>query len=312
MKTYHFTVVDTGTPLREAFELWLESLHARQASPKTIRGYRSEVGAFIRFLEAEGITTLAEVQPTHIRKWLIHRRETGVSPAQLHHDWRKPRTFWRWALREELVPHDAFAKVEAPKLRYAVKPALTPEQVEALLKACEGKNWRRLRDRALLLTLLDTGARACEVHSLTVGDANRETVWVQGKGGKQRPLFLSPTTRLALRRYLNACPYSRTDDSPLWWGKKGALTLWGLLEVIEKIGKRAGITPLGAHVFRRTHAVWSLRSGIDLARLQKMLGHSSVSVLLKHYLPLLESDLKEAHQQHSPVNTLLNSRKRRE
>ncbi|MDM7461463.1 MAG: tyrosine-type recombinase/integrase [bacterium] len=311
-QTHHFTVVDTYTPLREAFELWLESLQARQASPKTIRGYRSEVGAFIRFLEAQGITSLEEVQALHIRKWLIHRQAQGVSPAQLHHDWRKPRTFWRWALREELVAHDAFAKAEAPKLRYAVKPCLTPEQVDALLNACEGKHWTRLRDKALLLVLLDTGARASEVHSLTVESANRETVWVQGKGGKQRPLFLSPATRLALRRYLNSCPFKPEPNQPLWWGKRGALTLWGMLEVIEKIGKRTGISPLGAHVFRRTHAVWSLRSGLDLARLQKMLGHSSVSVLVKHYLPLLESDLREAHRQYSPVNTLLHNRKPRE
>ncbi|MFN4032444.1 MAG: tyrosine-type recombinase/integrase, partial [Fimbriimonadales bacterium] len=292
MRTHHFSIVDTSTPLRETFELWLESLQACQASPKTIQGYRSEVGAFIRYLEAQGIAALGEVQPVHIRRWLIHRREQGVSEAQLHHDWRKPRTFWRWALREGLVDHDAFATVQAPKLRYAVKPCLTPEQVDALLKACEGKQWTRLRDKALLLVLLDTGARAGEVHSFRVANASRDTVWVQGKGGKQRPLFLSPETRLALRRYLNACPYPLTDDSPLWWGKYGALTLWGLLEVIEKIGKRAGISPLGAHIFRRTHAVWSLRSGIDLARLQQMLGHSSVSVLVKHYLPLVEDDLK--------------------
>ena len=311
MKTHSLTVATFENALQEAFQLWMESMQARAFSPKTLYGYKVNVGAFIRFLNAPGLTELEQVQPTHIRKWLTYRREKGVSNAQLWNDYRQPRTFWNWCLREELTTHNPFTKVEKPRLETVVKPALTPEQVEALLKACEGKDWLRLRDRALLLTLLDTGLRASEVHSLKATDEKRDTLLIRGKGGKRRVVFLCPETRLALRRYLNACPHSLTDDSPLWWGRNGALTLWGLLEVIENIGKRAGITPLGAHIFRRTHAVWSLRSGIDLAHLQKMLGHSSMSVLVKHYLPLLESDLKEAHRQHSPVNTLLNSRRTR-
>lgn len=304
----HFEVVQCNL-LEQTFELWLESLQAQQASPKTIHGYRSEVGAFIRFLSEQGLTEHEQVEATHVRRWLLYRQSKRVSSAQLHHDWRKPRTFWRWCLREGLTEHDAFAKVQPPKLQYAVKPALVPAQVEALLKACEGRDWLRLRDRSLLFVLLDTGARAHEVHTLRTDDASKESVWVKGKGDKQRPLFLSPETRLSLHRYLRACPFHPKPGDPLWWGKYGALTLWGLKEAVEKIGKRAGITPLGTHAFRRTHAVWSLRSGLDLARLQQMMGHSSVSVLIRHYLPLVEQDLREAHRQHSPVNHLLRNGK---
>ena len=291
--------------LEDAFHLWLESMQARGLSPKSLTGYASEVGQFVRFLrEPLNLTDLDAVQPHHIRKWLIYRQQHGVSNAQLHNDYRKPLTFWNWCLRESLTTNNPFAKVEKPKLQPTLKPALTPDEVEQILQACDGKDWLRLRDKALILLLLDTGLRIHEAHNLTVADAQRETVLIRGKGGKQRVVFLSAEVRLAIRRYLKACPYPLQEDSPLWQGANGALTLWGIMEVVEKIGKRAELPkPLGAHTFRRTFATWSLRSGIDLEQLRQLMGHSDYTVL-RQYLSLVEADLKQAHQQHSPLNNL--------
>jgi site-specific recombinase XerD len=56
-------------------------------------------------------------------------------------------------------------------------------------------------------------------------------------------------------------------------------------------------------VFRRTFATWSLRSGIDLEHLRQLMGHSDYTVL-RQYLSLVETDLKRAHQQHSPLRNL--------
>jgi site-specific recombinase XerD len=294
-----------NSELENAFQLWLESMQARGLSPKSLTGYASEVGQFVRFLREQlNLTDLDAVQPHHIRKWLIARQQHGISNAQLHNDYRKPRTFWNWCIREELTTNNPFAKVEKPKLQPTLKPALTPHEVEQILQACEGKDWLRLRDKALILLLLDTGLRIHEAHKLTVADAQQETVLIRGKGGKQRVVFLSAEVRLAIKRYLKACPYPLTDESPLWWGRNGALTLWGIMEVVEKIGKRAGLKrPLGAHAFRRTFATWSLRSGIDLEHLRQLMGHSDYSVL-RQYLSLVEADLKQAHRQHSPLQSL--------
>ncbi|GIV11781.1 MAG: tyrosine recombinase XerD [Fimbriimonadales bacterium] len=300
----HRIAVIARTELHEAFELWLESMQARQLAPKTLANYRLEVGNFLRFLNELGITTLDAVQPHHIRKWLIHRQQKGVSNRQLQNDYQSPRTFWNWCLKEELTTNNPFLKVEKPRQLPTLKPALTPDEVEQLLRACDGNDWLRLRDKALILLLLDTGMRIHEAHKLTVGDARQECLLIRGKGGKQRVVFLSHEVRLALRRYLKACPYPLNDDSPLWWGRYGALTLHGLLEAIQKIGRRAGLPKhLGAHAFRRTFATWSLRNGIDLEHLRQLMGHSDYGVL-RQYLALVEADLKQAHQQHSPLRNL--------
>jgi integrase/recombinase XerD len=90
--------------IEDAFQLWLESMQARGLSPKSLTGYASEVGQFVRFLREQlNLTDLDAVQPHHIRKWLIYRQQHGISNAQLHNDYRKPRTFWNWCLRENLA-----------------------------------------------------------------------------------------------------------------------------------------------------------------------------------------------------------------
>jgi integrase/recombinase XerD len=303
MQNPRLAIWQSGSEIREAFTLWLEALTARAVAPRTIENYRECVEKFVAFLE-QYASTLDAVQSQHIRKWLIERQRAGVSPHTLHNAYRIPRIFWRWCLREELTTNNPFAKVEKPKPPAKVKPALTPEEVEAILQACEGKDWLRLRDKALCLLLLDTGLRIHEAHKLTVADAKQEVLLIRGKGGKQRVVFLSAEVRLALRRYLNACPHPLTENSPLWQGRYGNLTLYGLKLAIRKVGKRAGLKrPLGAHTFRRTFATWSLRNGIDLEHLRQLMGHSDYSVL-RQYLALVEADLKQAHHQHSPLRNL--------
>jgi integrase/recombinase XerD len=308
MHSSSFEVFHARSEIREAFQLWLEALEARAVSQNTIANYRECVGKFVAFLERYA-STLDAVQSQHIRKWLIERQRAGVSPHTLHNAYRNPRAFWNWCRHEGLTENDPFAKVEKPKLPVKVKPALTPDEVEQVLHACEGKHWLQQRDKALCLLLLDTGLRIHEAHKLTVADAKQEVLLIRGKGGKQRVVFLSAEVRLALKRYLKACPYPLTDESPLWQGAKGTLTLHGLKNAVKAIGKRAGLKrPLGAHAFRRTFATWSLRNGIDLEHLRQLMGHSDYSVL-RQYLALVEADLKQAPQQHSPLNNL-RSRKR--
>ncbi len=298
--------VQVRSELRECLNLWLDTVALRTESRHTARVYKQVASRFLQYLESQGIETLDAVQPHHVRAYLLQRKQAGVSPYTLAKDYRHLHAFWNWCLREELTTNNPFAKVEKPKPPAKVKPALTPEEVEAILRACEGKHWLRLRDKALILLLLDTGLRIHEAHRLTVADTSQETLLIRGKGGKQRVVFLSAEVRLALKRYLQACPYPLQDDSPLWHGKNGALTLYSLMDCIARIGKRAGLQrPLGAHAFRRTFATWSLRNGIDLEHLRQLMGHSDYTVL-RQYLALVEADLKQAHQQHSPLNNLRN------
>ncbi len=299
-----FRVTDTN-PILLAFQL-LAGTPARERVHRKDPQHLQGTGApFVTYL-CQCAPDLDSVTPSHIVNYLSQRRQCGLSSHTLHTDWQKARAFWNWCLRMELTSNNPFAKVEPPKREQVLKPALTPEEVDRLLQACTGKDWLNLRDRALILLLLDTGLRIHECHQLRVGDVAGETVVIKGKGGKQRVVVLSAEVRLAVQRYLKAYQTQHGvklhTDSPLWWGASGALTLHGIKLAVRKVGKRAGLR-LGAHQLRRTFATWSLRNGMDLERLRLLMGHSDLKTT-QQYLSLVEQDLKQAHQQHSPLNLL--------
>lgn len=308
MMTHELRIVATATDeLTQAIRLYLDAVRVRQSSPRTAQTYAEVLEQFLTFAKEQGAIELDAVTPAFVNRYLLHVKERPVSLYTVRKHYATLRGFWSWALKQELVDADIFLRIEKPKVDVKVKPALNEEQILRILQACEGKEWLRRRDKALILLLLDTGARAQEVHRLTVADVSHDPIVLKGKHAKERVAFLSPETQLALRRYLKACPFKPTGEQPLWWGAKGALTLWGILEVVEHIGERAGITPLGCHIFRRSFATWSLRNGLDLHRLQLLMGHSSPAVT-QQYLHMLTDDLRQAHEAHSPLR-LLNTHK---
>jgi integrase/recombinase XerD len=73
---------------------------------------------------------------------------------------------------------------------------------------------------------------------------------------------------------------------------------------MNRLSKNAGvhITP---HALRRSFATISVKAGMDLFRLQALMGHSSLE-MTKEYVRNLDEDLIEAHQKHSPINYVLN------
>ena len=188
----------------------------------------------------------------------------------------------------------------------------TREDLNALLGACAVGTAKGLRDRALVLTLLDTGLRAAEVVSLRVGDVNMRTgvAVVMGKGRKQRQVRVGSKARSAILRYLAARPSAIASDL-LWTGynrhgmkESGRLDVHGLQTFLVRLGVRAGVYPCAPHRFRRTFALWCLRDGCDLHSLRLMMGHADLTVL-QRYLALSGEDIERAHRAHSPADKML-------
>jgi integrase/recombinase XerD len=78
----------------------------------------------------------------------------------------------------------------------------------------------------------------------------------------------------------------------------------GLRQIIRRRAEKAGIDPPPLHAFRRAFALASLRGGMDVYSLQRLMGHADLSVL-RRYLAQTEADLQAAHERAGPVDHLL-------
>lgn len=210
------------------------------------------------------------------------------------------RVFLRWYENEIEGWTNPIRKVRAP--RVAVEP-LDPISFEVLswmLQTCRRGSMAGDRDAVILLSLLDTGARAAEFLAVNLEDVNQPQGSIlirHGKGRKPRTVYIGWQSRRALRRYLA----HRSDMSPvLWTGAEGErLSYGGLRAIMTRRAKTANVRAPSLHSFRRAFALTMLRNGTDIFTLSKLMGHEGVAIL-QRYLKQTDTDTLAAHRKASP------------
>ena len=295
------------TPLERCLDMFLLDQEARRHTPRTIKTYRETLIPFLEHLAESGITAPEEITPHAIRRFLVDLERRGLKDNTIVKYARCVQTFCNFLVAEGLVDTSPMARVSMPKAEKKILPPFSREEIEKLLAAC-GKDLWGLRDRAMILALLDTGLRASEFVAMNVGDVGKDgMVKVYGKGKKERYVRLGAQSRKAVLRYLAERGKTRPGD-PLWVGRKGRLTTSGLFQAMKRLGKRAGVWPVGPHRFRRTFAVWCLRGGMDPWSLKALMGHADLQ-MVQQYLRLVKEDVEAAHREASPVDRFLSKRR---
>ncbi len=291
------------TPLGLAVKMHQEDIRLRRLSARTQEQYAYMIGRFVDFLQGEDVAFVEAITSGHIRGWLLSLEDEGLKPASVNTGAKCVKAWLNFLVREGVLDASPMRTVPMPKLKRPRPVAFTPDEVNAILDATN-----TLRDRALVLFMLDTGVRRAELAALNVGDVdlNRGVVYIrEGKGGKDRVTFLGIRSRRALRRYLlergNPPP-----DAPLWTSHTTGdrLKASGVRMLFRRLRERIGISHLAPHTFRRTCALWCLRSGMNVYTVAAILGHSDITTL-KHYIRFLEDDLRDAHRRHGPVDGYL-------
>lgn len=285
-------------------ETFLTARKAEGRTSATLRYYRNHLGIFLEWCEACAVTQVQDVTPDVLRRFLLAMSETH-NQGGTHGIYRAVRAFLRFVEAEEVIPGwtSPTRKVKAPKVTLDPIEGASLEDIGAMLATCNG-SYTGVRDRALLLTLLDTGARVSEFLSVDLADVDPAggVLLRHTKGKRPRTVYLSQKTRRAVRAYMR----TRRDNSPaLWIATHGErLTYDGLRAILTRRAKLAGLHEIpSAHDFRRCFALNYLRNGGDIFTLARLLGHKDISIL-RRYLAQTDQDAQIAHGKYSPVDSL--------
>lgn len=167
-----------------------------------------------------------------------------------------------------------------------------------------------MRDRAIVLLLLDTGLRVSELAGLRGCDLRPDgSVKVTGKGVLERIVPVGIAARQALLRYLRAGQRLEPEE-PILRAERGGqpLDAKGIQSIFKRLKTRAGIPGrCSPHLLRHTFARAYLVNGGDAFSLQRMLGHATLD-MVKRYVALADADLVARHRDASPADRLLGRR----
>jgi integrase/recombinase XerD len=246
---------------------------------------------------------------TWVRTRGTQAAKTATSARTIRNYWVILRGFGRWCIEQGEIESSPIERIKAPVSRPDQPDPLSVAQARALVEAAgRADNPTRLRDKALLLMMLDTGLRATELISLTVGDIDtaQRRAWIErGKGNKGRAVWWSSETNRAiishLRRRKDADP-----GEPLFTSagrtKGEPLTRGGLLQIVNRIGEAAGVD-VHPHKLRHTYAVLFLTAGGQQIALKESLGHTTME-MTSRYVRYSEANRASAAALYSPVSHL--------
>lgn len=285
--------------LLDGYTQFVLSRQAMRCSPATLVFYRFTAGAFLTWLELQGVREPAEVTVHLVREYLAQLVGLGRSDTTVHDNARAIKTLLRfWNAEGDLPAPVDFA---LPKLAKKRLPVLAVEELVRLIAACKTP-----REKALVLCMADSGLRRGEICALNCSDVDITSGRVRvahGKGDKARTAVIGASARRALLNYRRDLRSPIYAETPLFLSRDGTrLTGTGLLQIVRRLWKSTGIhvTP---HALRRTFVVLSLRGGMDSLHLQALLGHASLD-MVRHYAQMVDDDLLQAHRAHSPIDNL--------
>ena len=160
---------------------------------------------------------------------------------------------------------------------------LERDEVEELLGRLPTEGRLALRDRALVLFLYNTGARAQEVADLRVEHLDlgeHPLVRLHGKGDKWRTCPLWRQTADVLRCLLDQAGLL-APQAPVFAAKGQALTRFGIYKAIRRHASTYDNARTGRrvspHTFRHTAAVHLLEAGVEVNVIRGWLGHADLS-----------------------------------
>jgi integrase/recombinase XerD len=290
---------------------WMEAFlidrKAAGVAKGTLQFYRTKLKLFSGYCEAQVVKQVSQITPTFIRQYLLYIEGTGHNPGGRHAAYRAIRTFLFW-YEEEVEPEgwsNPIRKVKAPKVPTVLIEPVSIETVSKMIKVCERGTFTGDRDTAILLCLLDTGARATEFLDINIEDVNQtcgDILIRQGKGSKPRIVYIGKQSRKALRRYLK---HRKDNNSALWVSHPRfdleRIKYDGLRAIIRRRSLDADVVAPSLHDFRRAFALSMLRNGTDIFTLAKLMGHEGISVL-QRYLKQTNLDTEETPRRAGQVD----------
>jgi len=294
----------------ELFEAWV----ARRRSPHTRRAYRQDVTCFINFMRLEWpseswrMYTVSVKDVQAFREHLIGR---GTAPKTMNRRISSLSSFYKFlaAVAAELrlpvtVPNPAHAQFISRESNDPLDEtrALSATRARQLMGMPASDSPVDARDRAILKFYLYTGARLGAGCRLNVGDFHRDgeeaTIRLSEKGGRHRTIGLHFAAAEAIAEYIGR---AELTSGPLFRPRRTSnsdkladrpFNPMGVYHVVMRYLRRLpGATKGGPgadgcvesrciykpHSLRATTATLLLGAGVDLRKVQDLLGHRHVT-----------------------------------
>ncbi len=297
---------------KELGELYLESKrHNWSLGTMRIQGYCFRW--ICEYLNSKDIKYCSEFNFTFINKFIDYcKLRKELSNKTINKRLDLIRIIVDFGINERFIPVDFKFKYQKLKETVFIGNRIEHNDIKKIFTtiaiASNYDHFLTIRNRFIVLTLLETGVRQSELVKIKFCDfdiRNKILNLVKTKNNRHRKIYLSNT-------YIKAFTYYKkhmfdkfnnlNKDSFLFFTKrKKYCTICTIRYVLEKLQKQLDLNySISSHKWRRTNATHLLQNCKDLLFVSKQLGHSSVDITRTYIIYDNEYQLQQK-EKHSPI-----------
>lgn len=301
--------------LNELLFAFNKHMKVRNYAAATMKGYSRELRKFLAHLRASGITDIKAVSKDMLTAFQValmeHKAkgEQGYTCCTVALKIRSVKRFFEFLEAANLVLINPAEHIKEPKKETRLpRVILTEDEARKILDAPNLSMMTGIRDRTVLEVFYSTGIRLEELVNLTVFDCDLQGGMLRvnkGKMAKDRVVPLGKHAVKFLKEYITRVRPQHTRKnkairnlfvSQLGTPLAGQMVAKMVRDCAAKAGIKKHVTP---HVFRHTFATQLVKNGADIRAVQKMLGHSCLSVT-HIYTRVAGVDVKKTHTKSHP------------
>ncbi len=275
--------ISESAPKRYALDKLENELKIRGLSKNTIIAYLFYNKKFLEFIQKKP----EDVEEEDLKKYLGHMRSDKE---------RSNRTIALVIAALEFFYKEVLGKkmsIKRPKVPKNIPVVLSKEEMKRMLDATTNS-----KHKLIMELLYSSGLRLSECINLNVEDLelDEKIGWVRkGKGSKDRFFILSERLIKNLRTYME------NKKGRIFTGYHGALSKRAVQKLVAAAAERAGIRKkVKVHTLRHSFATHLLEAGVDIRKIQELLGHSDLSTT-QIYTRVSAAQLKSVK---SPLDSL--------
>ncbi len=266
-------------PIDKYIEEYLEYSKANKTFSSYQRDTISLKKHLFPFLEHYNIRMLQRIGTAILEKYQIVRLKE-VKPATINKEFTTIKHFFNKAIEKNYLKANPAKGIKAIKSQQKFPRYLSKEKIQTLLDTAQGDM------EEILITFLNTGMRRGELTNLQWEDVHLKSrrITIQGQTKSKRPRFIPINDSLleVLQKRL------KSQNSPYVFPTRTGKPKDGhsLLRDIKLVYKKAGIEG-NLHLLRHTFASHLIMSGVDLATVRELLGHSDIktTMIYSHLAP---------------------------
>jgi len=282
------------------------------ASGNTIAAYRNDLGQLEHFIAGDKNGHLIQwplINQNQVMEYILHLKSKSYAEATVARKVAAVKSFFSFMQAEGKLKANPTEQLASPKVGKMLPKPLSVQEIDELLEQPARRSTPEAkRDRAMLELMYATGLRVTELVSLDVKDLQLEGekpyVRLVGKGNRERqiPLLDQPVQELSeYIRFARPRLVGERDETAVFVNRRGErLTRQGFWLILKGYALGAGIrgrvTP---HTLRHSFATHMLRGGMDIHKVQELLGHANISTT-QVYTQVSREHIREAYEKAHP------------